>query len=171
MAAIAATGARLLHSSSHLCVMALFTMFSRLRPSTISRFEPETLGCCRMNSSVLPSTAARTATARSSRRTSRAAPDALQLRQILHLALSPVGLPPAFEIRRRASPFGCSSSVFIRCSVSTNCCPAAFASSGAPVIACQAFSVNSFWLWGEAGHGTFPASSLGCLGAGDAVTC
>mmetsp|Transcript_9948 Transcript_9948/g.29866 ORF Transcript_9948/g.29866 Transcript_9948/m.29866 type:complete len:425 (+) Transcript_9948:2589-3863(+) len=57
-----------------------------------------------------------------------------------------VGLASAFVTTRRTIPLGCSSSAFIKCSVSTICCEYCFAISGAATIACHAFSVNSFWL-------------------------
>mmetsp|Transcript_3709 Transcript_3709/g.10720 ORF Transcript_3709/g.10720 Transcript_3709/m.10720 type:complete len:466 (-) Transcript_3709:276-1673(-) len=56
------------------------------------------------------------------------------------------GSLPAFWKMRRARPLGCSSMDLTRCSVSTICCMPCLASSGAPTMACHAFSVNSFWL-------------------------
>ena len=55
---------------------------------------------------------------------------------------SAVGLPPALDTARRARPLGCSSSAFIRCSVSTICCEYCLAISGAAVTACRRGTVN-----------------------------
>mmetsp|Transcript_33861 Transcript_33861/g.107501 ORF Transcript_33861/g.107501 Transcript_33861/m.107501 type:complete len:420 (-) Transcript_33861:46-1305(-) len=52
---------------------------------------------------------------------------------------------PACWMMRRARPLRCSRITLKRCSVSTIWCPNSLASSGAPMMACQPFSVKSPW--------------------------